>query len=103
MTIGATWHRVAGVDELANGELKRVAVAGRILVLVRVNGGYGALDNRCPHMGGPLAEGSVENGLVVCPWHGREYDPLSGRCDGYAESVQTYPIDVRADGVYVAV
>ena len=98
-----TWHRVADVGELADGTLKRVVVGNKVLVLARVGNRYGALDNRCPHMGGPLAEGSLENGVLVCPWHGREYDPLSGSCEGYAESVRAYPVEVRADGVYAAV
>lgn len=99
----ASWHRVADADELADGMLKRVAVAGHVLVLMRVGDRYGALDNRCPHMGGPLAEGSLENGVLVCPWHGREYDPLSGQCDGYADSVRAYAVEMRSDGVYVAI
>ena len=38
-----------------------------------------ALENRCPHQGGPLGEGSIENGWLRCPWHGYDYDPLTGR------------------------
>lgn len=97
------WYRVAEVGELADGMLKRVVVADKVLVLIRVGDRYGALDNRCAHMGGPLAEGTVENGLLVCPWHGREYDPQSGRCEGYAEAVRAYPVEQRSDGIYAAV
>jgi nitrite reductase/ring-hydroxylating ferredoxin subunit len=96
------WHRVADCDELADGSLKEVVVAGTVLVLTRIGAHYGALNNRCPHAGGPLAQGCLENGLLVCPWHGREYDPLTGNCEGYADSVRAYQVDVRADGIYVA-
>jgi hypothetical protein len=41
-----------------------------------VRRGTGALENRCPHQGGPLGEGSIENGWLRCPWHGYDYDPL---------------------------
>ena len=41
-------------------------------------GRYGALDNHCPHQGGPLGEGTIENGLLRCPWHGFDYCPLTG-------------------------
>ena len=99
----ATWYRVADCDELAEGSLKEVVVAGNMLVLTRIGSRYGALHSRCPHAGGPLAEGSIENGLLVCPWHGREYDPVTGSCEGYADSVRAYPVDVRVDGIYVAV
>jgi nitrite reductase/ring-hydroxylating ferredoxin subunit len=97
------WHRVADPDELADGSVKEIAAAGIILALTRVGGRYGALANRCPHAGGPLAQGTIQNGLLVCPWHGREYDPRTGSCEGYADAVRAYRVDVRADGVYVAI
>ena len=97
-----TWHKVASADELAEGDLKRVAAAGSVVVLVRIGDHFCVLDARCPHMGGPLAEGTIENGRLVCPWHGREYDPLTGHCDGYAESARTFPVEVRSDGIYAA-
>ncbi len=97
-----TWHRVADATELADGALKPVVVAGNLMVLIRVGERYGALDNRCPHAGGPLAEGALENGLLVCPWHGREYNPMTGLCEGYDLSVRAYKVDVRPDGIYVA-
>ena len=95
------WHRAAGVGEMAEGEVKMV-VAGTTEIALALHGGkYCALGNRCPHAGGPLAQGSIENGLLVCPWHGREYDLANGRCEGY-EGVATYPVEVRADGIFVA-
>lgn len=99
----ARWHKVADAGELTDGMLKRTVAADKVLVLVRLGDHCGALDDRCPHMGGPLSEGTLDNGRLVCPWHGREYDPLSGQCDGYAESVRAYPVEMRADGVYVAI
>ena len=97
----ASWHKVADAAELADGELKMVRAGGQVLVLIRIGDRYGALDNQCPHAGGPLAQGSLEDGLLVCPWHGHEYDPISGSCEGYA-AVRAYKVDARADGIYVA-
>ncbi len=64
-------------------------------------GQYGALDNRCPHQGGPLGEGSIENGLLRCPWHGWDYDPITGKAPGYDDGVETFEVETRDDGVYV--
>jgi len=50
-----------------------------------------------------LGEGTIEGGRLVCPWHGREYDPFTGACEGFAESVAAYPAEARADGIYVRV
>lgn len=95
------WHRVAEPGELADGELKAVRAAGKVLVLVRIGDRYGALDDRCPHAGGPLSQGSIEDGLLVCPWHGRQYDVATGECAGF-QATTTYPVEVRDDGIFVA-
>jgi pyruvate oxidase len=100
---GSDWHRAVGVDEVPDGGVKVCTLAGRTIALIRQGNRYGALDNRCPHMGGPLGEGVVEYGLLVCPWHGRGYDPMTGECDGFAERATAFPVAVRDDGVYVEI
>ena len=95
------WHRVAGMDEIPDGTVHTIRVGSHMIALCRVDGRYGALGNACPHMGGPLGEGMIEGGHLVCPWHGREYDPLTGMCEGFEERAAVYPVEVRADGVYV--
>jgi pyruvate oxidase len=96
------WHKVADVDELAEGGLKRVVANGKTLVLAHSQGRYSALDGQCPHAGGPLAEGSIENGVLVCPWHGREFELSTGQCEAFGVSIGTYPVEVRADGIFIA-
>lgn len=100
--MGNAWHKVADADEVADGAVTEVAVGATVLALVRIGDRYAALHGRCPHAGGPLAQGLLENGLLVCPWHGREYDPFTGRCEGYAESARPCAVETRADGIYVA-
>ena len=73
------WHRVDPVDVPDDGRVRSVVVDGRTVALARCGARLGALDNRCPHQGGPLGEGSIENGWLRCPWHGYDYDPLTGR------------------------
>lgn len=98
------WFRVAGLDELAENRVKTVEAGRRSICLTHHDGQYGALDNRCPHQGGPLGEGSIENGWLRCPWHGWDYCPLTGKSPaGYDERVPTYAVEVRADGIYVGV
>ena len=77
--------------------------AGRTsLALTHFNGTYGALDNHCPHQGGPLGEGSIEKSWLRCPWHGYDYDPITGQPPpGFTDAPKAFPVEVRADGVYV--
>src|SRR5215467_14411257 len=101
---GDSWHRVEAVDVPADGRVRSVVVGGRTVALARCGGRLGALDNRCPHQGGPLGEGSIENGWLRCPWHGYDYDPITGRPpEGFSDGVPAYPVEERADGVYVQV
>jgi nitrite reductase/ring-hydroxylating ferredoxin subunit len=95
------WHKVLDKDELGEGRVKTAACGLRTLCMTRFQGRYGALDNACPHQGGPLGEGSIENGLLRCPWHGWDYDPLTGLTPGYDDGVATFPVEERDDGVYV--
>lgn len=107
---GLIWRKVAEPSELEEGRVKSVT-AGRVsLALTRLNGQFAAMDNRCPHQGGPLGEGSIEVGSdgkcwLRCPWHGWDFDPLTGKSPGgHADSGQKlYPVEVRDDGVYVGV
>ena len=105
MTAPSTqWFRVADLDELPEGRVKTVVAGHKSLALTHYDNQYGALDNRCPHQGGPLGEGSIENGLLRCPWHGWDYCPLTGKPPGNLavdDVLETFPVEVRADGIYV--
>jgi nitrite reductase/ring-hydroxylating ferredoxin subunit len=100
MAESVLWTLVACADEVPEGGVKSCDVNGRTIALSRCGGRYGAIDNRCPHMGGPLAEGEILDGLLVCPWHGREYDPFSGECS-LGAPVQSFPVELREDGIYI--
>lgn len=80
------WHRVAAVDDVEDGRVRTGQAGHRPIALTRVGDPFGAPDNRCPDQGGPLGEGSIEGGLLRCPWHGYDYDPLARRP---APAVQT--------------
>lgn len=100
----AVWHKVAELDELPEGRVKTVTIGRRWLALTHYQGRYGALNNHCPHQGGPLGEGSIEKGWLRCPWHGYDYNPLDGEPpEGFDDSPGCYSTEVREDGVYVAV
>lgn len=99
-----TWHKVAETDELPEGRVMAVLAGEKQICLTRVGERYGALDNACPHQGGPLGEGSIENGCLRCPWHGWDFDPLTGKSPGgFDDGVETYSVQARNDGVYVGV
>ncbi len=110
MSADLTWHMVAELGELPEGRVKTVTAASRQLALVHFQGTYAAMDNRCPHQGGPLGEGSIEEGAggqcwLRCPWHGWDFDPLTGKPPGgHADTGQDmFPVEIRGDGIYVGI
>jgi thiamine pyrophosphate-dependent acetolactate synthase large subunit-like protein/nitrite reductase/ring-hydroxylating ferredoxin subunit len=97
-----TWHRVLSSDELPDGRVKTVSVGPHSFAVTHLEGRYAALSNRCPHQGGPLGEGSIEKGMLRCPWHGYDYCPLDGSSP-FGDAVPTFPLEIRDDGIYVGV
>ena len=96
------WHKVLEADELPEGRVKPVTCAHLTVCMAHFEGQYSALDNKCPHQGGPLGEGSIENGWLRCPWHGWDFHPTTGiPPGGYDDGIETFAVDVRADGIYV--
>lgn len=103
-TVQLTWHKALTKDELPEGRVKTVTLGTQSLCMTHHEGTYAALCNSCPHQGGPLGEGSIENGMLRCPWHGWDYDPTTGKAPGgYEDGVPTYAVEVREDGVYVGI
>ena len=81
-------------------EAARAAIG---IVLVRHRGRVHAMGSRCSHMGGPLDEGWVQSGGLVCPWHGSRYCLATGRVlDGPSTSPQPrYAVRIREDRIEV--
>jgi len=108
MKTDLVWHKVAELDELPDGRVKSAKAGNRAIALSHFDGQYAAMDNKCPHQGGPLGEGSIEKGVdgkcwIRCPWHGWDFDPLTGKPPGGHEDTgqETYAVEVRDDGVYI--
>ena len=102
------WHKVVRPDELDEGRVMTVTAGTKSMALVHFEGQYAAMDNHCPHQGGPLGEGSIETGIegkcwLRCPWHGWDFDPLTGKPPGGHEDSgqEMFPVEVRDDGIYV--
>lgn len=103
MTEETTFHKILDHGDLPEGRVTTVNVGHHSLAVTHYDGQYGCLDNACPHQGGPLGEGSIENGLLRCPWHGYDYSPLTGSPPPpFDDAPSCFEVDVRSDGVWVA-
>ena len=99
-----TWYRVCDIDAVPTGRVTTVMAGTHSVALANVDGKIGALCNHCPHQGGPLGEGTIEEGVLRCPWHGWDFDPHTGQSiDAHADHVPVYPSETRDDGIYVGI
>lgn len=100
------WVRVAGPEECRDdGCLHRVLGHGEPIVLARWNGEVFALEDCCSHEDFPLSEGEILEGEIECILHGARFDLRTGRPIRLpaVRPVRTFPVEVRADGVYLQV
>jgi nitrite reductase/ring-hydroxylating ferredoxin subunit len=99
------WTPVLADTELAEGEHRKADAGGAPVLLYRTAGTVYALDSTCTHMGGPLEEGTISDGCVICPWHGSTFrfadgtivrGPASTPEPRYETRIQDGRIEVRA-------
>ena len=97
--------RVAVAQEVPVGTSKQLIVGGRTLALFNVEGVFHAIDDTCPHRGGPLSEGELAGTEVTCPWHGARFDVTSGAVLGppARSAVASYKVQVVGDEIQVDV
>lgn len=96
--------KVAQKSEIPEGGGMLVEVDGREIALYLCDGQVYAIDNICPHAGGPMAEGSVHGELAMCPWHGWEFNIKTGVCD-FNDQIKLACFEVKTEGddVYLKV
>jgi nitrite reductase (NADH) small subunit len=99
----AQWVRLCSLAEAPGvGRVMEAEVDGVAVCLANVNGVLSALDNLCPHRQGPLGQGWIEGGAVVCPWHSWAFDAKTG-VSVYPENVRVEVFPVRVEGESVLV
>jgi nitrite reductase (NADH) small subunit len=96
------WVWLAPVDSVPLREGRAVSVGGRDIALFNLGDRFLAVDNRCPHKGGPLSDGIVAGETVVCPLHGWRINLVHGGVDARSGvgCVAIYPVRVD-NGVVV--
>lgn len=89
--------KVASINEIPKGAGKTININGKSIAVLNENGKLYAIDNTCAHHGGPLGEGTCQNKIVTCPWHGWEYDLETGICT-FDDSIKLATFEVKVEG-----
>jgi 3-phenylpropionate/trans-cinnamate dioxygenase ferredoxin subunit len=109
--------KLGKVGELEDGAMKSVSTKQGEFLLARVGNDYYAADNRCPHMKGKLAQGTLEGTVVTCPLHGSQFDLRNGKMVRWlrgkgvlarvgraiksAKDLKTYQVQVKDDQLLI--
>ena len=98
------FHELCRTADVEEGVGKPFSIDGNHLAVYRYEDDFYACDNRCPHMGYPLSEGSVRDGVLICHWHHWEFDLKTGGCFlTNGDDVASFPIEVRDDVLFVGI
>ena len=93
------YHQLCPADTFGETEGKPFHVDGTHLAVFKYQDKFYAVDNRCPHMGYPMSEGSVRDGVLICHWHHWEFDLKSGGCFlASGDDLKAFPVIIRDDG-----
>jgi len=90
--------KVGQVSDFPDGSLKKVVFSGEDVLVACLGGKFYAISNSCTHRGGPLNEGELEDGNVVCPWHGGQFNVATGKVVSPPPMKDVASFDVRVDG-----
>ena len=90
-------------DQLKPNQMKLLHVGGQRIVLARTEKNYVAFEDRCTHRGGSLADGNLICGTVQCPWHGSQFDVVTGevKAGPAKENIRTYTVTESDGNVYL--
>jgi nitrite reductase (NADH) small subunit len=99
----ARWLRLCSVvDAPQPGKVMEAQAEGVAVCLANLNGELSALDNQCPHRGGPLGQGWIEGEAVVCPWHSWSFNVKTGQAEyPEQERVAVFPLKVENGAVLI--
>jgi nitrite reductase (NADH) small subunit/3-phenylpropionate/trans-cinnamate dioxygenase ferredoxin subunit len=98
------FRTVCKLQEIREGEGKTVVVGEKLIAVFRQGNQVFAIDDVCPHMGASLSEGSVEGGIVTCPWHAWRFRLADGVwADNPRIKIGCFTVRVVGDDVQVQV
>ncbi len=96
------WIFALKEDDIADGEKRPLLVEGEKMLLIRKDGEFFAISNKCPHMECPLSKGTLEEYVIKCPCHDWRFDIRNGEfLDAKEIRVRTYETSIMEGSVFV--
>ncbi len=96
---------IAGkTTEIIPGQMKKISVDGKEIIVANIDGNYFAIDDTCTHSGASLSEGKLENSTITCDWHGAQFDCKTGKLVKFPAEIadlKSYKVEVETDNIFV--
>lgn len=98
---------IAGkVSDIPVGQMIKVSVDGRDIMIANIEGEFFATDDSCTHSGSSLSEGKLEGCVVTCGWHAAQFDCKTGKLVKFPAKIRdltSYKVSVESDDVFIEV
>jgi 3-phenylpropionate/trans-cinnamate dioxygenase ferredoxin subunit len=104
--------KAAQTSDLTTGSKKKILMEGKEILLTNIADQYYAIDNKCPHMGGSLFDGILEEGHITCPRHGSVFDVKTGRLVENGKilflklkvnNTKSYPVKIEGTDILIGI
>ena len=90
--------------EIVPGQMKKITVDGKDIIVSNVDGNYFAIDDTCTHSGASLSEGKINGSIITCDWHGAQFECKTGKLVKFPAEIanlKSYNVIVESDNIIV--
>ena len=95
---------VCKTTQISVGQMKKISVDGKDIVVANIGGDYFAINDTCTHAGASLSEGKIEKSTIMCDWHGAQFDCKNGKLIKFPakiDDLEVYNVVVEEDNILV--
>ncbi len=98
--------KVAKTSDIPPGQLHKVSVEQKEIVIVNIDGDFFAMDDTCTHAGASISDGKLDGSIVTCDWHGAQFDCKTGKLEKFPAKIndlKSYKVSIESDDIFVEV
>src|SRR5574341_1778886 len=91
------FEKICSTSEVEEGKGKKFTIKGKDIAVFKLNGKFFAIENTCPHQGGSLADGMLNEKIITCPLHSWQFDITTGECKMFEGAPKVKSFEVRSE------
>ena len=95
---------IGKVEDFPPGKMQKITADGKDVLVANIDGNYFAMDDTCTHAGASLAEGSLKGSVVICGWHGAEFDCKTGKMSSFPvkiKDLKSYKVIIESGNIFL--